>query len=184
MANHADVIEALQHPADWENTRGILIVGQQPFVVANGQVRIARDIIFGQPIVPEPSGVVVPEPIAPIVAMAAILRSARLRFEGAVGRTKAEVAPTDINPLASRLNPPTAVAIGAVEPIVQAIIKTVEPMLLVAFAEAGEERFAIIGFAIAIRIFGEKNLGRGADDDSPAPRHDSGRKVQAIQKHG
>src|SRR5437867_13201082 len=128
MANHADVIEALQHPADWENTRGILIVGQQPFVVANGQVRIARDIIFGQPIVPEPSGVVVPEPVAPIVAMAAILRSARLSFESAIGRAKAEVAATDINALASRLNPPAGVAIGAVVPVVQAIIETIEPM--------------------------------------------------------
>ena len=76
-----------------------------------------------------------------------------------------------------------AVAIGAIEPVIEAILEAIGAMLLIAFNEAREKRFTNVRFAVAIGVLGVKNFGRSADDDSFSPRNDSIRKIQAIEEH-
>ena len=57
-------------------------------------------------------------------------------------------------------------------------------MLLVAFGKTGEESFAHIRFAIAIRVLGIKDLGGGADDDAFTPRHNPGGKIYSFKEDG
>ena len=55
-------------------------------------------------------------------------------------------------------------------------------MLLVALSETGEERLAHVGFAVAVGVFGIKDLRRSADDHAVAPWHDASRKIHSFQK--
>jgi hypothetical protein len=56
-------------------------------------------------------------------------------------------------------NGTTAVAVGAVEPAVEAVLEAVGPVLLVARSEAGEENFTKIRFAVVVGIFGVEISG-------------------------
>src|SRR5207245_6248623 len=114
----------------------------------------------------EPSGDVVAKPVAPIVAMQAILRLARHGLEPAFIGTKSEIVAAEAHGKfgafvrrgrragrAPRSDFAPAVTVGAIEPIVQAVFEPVHPMLLIALMEASKQRFAPIGLAIAIGIF-------------------------------
>src|ERR1051326_178542 len=141
---------------------------------------------------PEPDTIVVAEPIAPIVAVPAILGLACLGFKCASVWAKAEVAAVNLDGSSLlRFRPAdntngvhftAAVAISAVEPVIQTVIEAIHAMLLVAFSETGEQHFFYIGFAVAISVFRIKDFRRGADDDPFAPGNYSVWKVQAIEE--
>src|ERR1051326_8257300 len=223
MPDGADLVEALQRPADGENSGGVTVVGQGAFVRWYGQMWIAGEVVFRQEVMPKPGGVVVSEPVAPVIAVPAKLGFARLRFEGAVGGAKTEVATADVHrfwsaPVLWRFpsrsyfpvwvgiakiqsarglahsktfrqsmngaDSAAAVAVGAVEPVVEAVIEAVDPMLLVAFAKTGEKSHPFVRFAIAVGVLRIKDFWRGADDDALAPGDYAGGEVQSFEKHG
>src|SRR5687768_6806613 len=76
------------------------------------QLRIPRQIAFGQNIMPDPGRIVIAKPIPPIVAMPSKLRLAFDRFKGAIIGAKTKVAPGDVNPFYFA----AAVAVRAIYP--------------------------------------------------------------------
>ena len=66
-------------------------------------------------------------------------------------------------PRLERADRAAAVAVGAVDPAVQAELEAVEPVLLVALDEAGEEHLAMVGLAVAVAVLGIEDV-RGARD--------------------
>src|SRR3954447_26723459 len=118
---------------------------------------------------PEPGRVVVSEPVAPIVAVTPKLRLARDCIDERFIGTDPKIVPAKIygrscRPLAGRTHGPATVAIGPVEPVIEAVFETVGTMLLVAFGKAIEERLAHIRLSISISILRIEDLGRSADD--------------------
>src|SRR4051794_25414947 len=111
-------------------------------------MRVAREIVFRQVIVPKPRGVVVAEPISPIIPMAAILSLPRDDLESSFVRLATEVVAAEVDgnicgpvgrwrtgSLSHYRTAAAAFAVGAVEPIVQPVVEAVRPMLLITFGE-------------------------------------------------
>jgi hypothetical protein len=73
---------------------------------------------------------------------------------------------------------------GDVDPIVEAPAQTVGAELLVALGEAGVEDFFLVGFAVAVGVAEEKNVGGGGDDDAIAPGDEAVGEIQAFGKEG
>src|SRR5207248_11629480 len=105
------------------------------------QERVAAQVVVVEDEVEHRVTVVVAEPVSPVVAAAAELRLARDRLELAGVGLEAEVAAADVHDLAGldRLDHAARVAVGAVEPVVEAPDQAVDAVLLIAFLEAGEE---------------------------------------------
>src|ERR1041385_5259018 len=117
--------------------------------------------------------------------MPAKLRIAGLSFKSAIRKVKTKVATINVCNLASQFGThfPTAVAIRAINPIVQAIVETIKTVLLITFVEAGKQHFADVGFSVAVSVFRIDNFRRGADEHAFAPRHDSIWKIQAVEEN-
>ena len=112
---------------------------------------------------PQPGGIVVAEPISPIVSVPSELRLAFLGLEPSLVGTKTKITSADVDLFLCHRNFSAAISVRAVNPIVQSVIKTVQAMLLIAFAKSAEKSFAQIRFAIAVGVLGVKNFGSGAD---------------------
>src|SRR5882762_7729084 len=164
MVELARIIEPLARPAGGIESRGFGIVGQHLFGRLHREVAIARQIMLRKMIMPEPGGIVVAEPIAPVVPVTPVLGLSRDRFERSGVGAKTKIAPAEINrrraihpagagtseSFPDRLDGSAAVAIGAIHPIVQTVVEPIQSMLLVALAEAGEEGLPFVGPAVAI----------------------------------
>src|SRR5262249_14343536 len=101
-------------------------------------------------------------------------------------RLDAEVAAADVERLASlrRLHHAAAVAVGAVDPVVEPPDEAVDAVLLIAREEAGEQDLALIGLAIAIRVLGVEDVrGRGPEHALP-PRQAAGREADVVEEDG
>src|SRR4051812_6567886 len=120
---------------------------------------------------PEPFGIVVAEPISPIIAVPTKLCHAALRLEVAGVRAKTKITPVDAHFLFGdrRSHLTATVAIGAVKPVIEAIVVPIRPMLWIARIEASEEHLFYISLAVPVRIFGVKNIRRIADQHALAP---------------
>src|SRR5262245_38287043 len=120
--------------------------------------------------------------------MPAELRAARNFLEVACVGTETEVMAAQIHHREGgpefAADEAAAVAIGAVNPVVQAVLETVQAMLLVPFDEPGEERLAFVGFAITVGVLGVENLRRGGDQEAIAPREQAGGKIQVVEEDG
>src|SRR5262249_49780444 len=126
--------------------------------------RVAAGVALGERVLPGPDGVAVAEPVAPIVAGPAVLRLAALGFEGSVVGPGAEVAALDVAGLArlDGFDLAAAVAVGAVDPAVEAVLEAVDEVLRVPLSEAGEQDLAMVGLAVAVAVLGIDNVrGRG-----------------------
>ena len=141
--------------------------------------------MFRQEIVPEPGGIFVAEPVAPIVAMPAKLRLALDKFKLTGVGLETKVVAAEIRRFAGRhrLDSSTAAAIGCVNPVVEAVFEAINAMLLIALVETDENRFAHVGLAVTIGVCGVKNFRRGADEHALAPDHDAVREIDVLQKH-
>src|SRR5215212_5645971 len=104
---------------------------------------------------PAPGRVVVAEPIAPIVPMPAKLRLSLDQLEGRVIGPKAKIMATEIHGFLARrgvehsgdgVNRSPTISVGGIDPVVEAVLKPVDSMLLVAFPKALEKRYTMIGF--------------------------------------
>src|SRR5437899_1437332 len=133
---------------------------------------------------PHGVAVVTAEPVAPIVTAAAVLSLAGLSIDQPFIRTDAEVAAADIELGAGldRADASAAVAVGAVDPIVEPPNQTIDAMLRVAWIETDKQLPAHVRLAVTVGVLGIENLRGTRDKYSAAPRHDIGGKAQAIEK--
>src|SRR5438128_11693793 len=138
-----------------------------------------------QEVVPEQGRVFVAEPVVPVVTMTAELRLALDDLKRAGVGLEAEIVAAEVRRLSRQLGTdvPAAAAVGGINPIVEPVFKTVDPMLLISWIETSDDRFAQIGPAIAVGVFGIKNFRRGADEHAFAPDHDAVRERDVRQKH-
>ena len=137
-------------------------------------------------VVPAEAGVVVAEPVAPVVAAAPVLGLAGLGLERESVGPETKVAPTNVHRQAGagRGDNPAAVAVGAVHPVVESVLKAVHPVLLVALAKAAEEHAGFVGLAVAVCVACKQDVRSGADEDAVAPRHHAVGERKAIEKNG
>src|SRR5262249_53491846 len=97
-----------------------------------------------------------------------------------------EVATANVHRLAAcdRLDDPAAIAVGAVDPVVEPPDKTVEAMLLIPLDKPGEEHLLHVRLAFAIRVLGVKYVRGTRDEYALAPRQDAGRIADVVEEHG
>ena len=117
--------------------------------VGRGVVRISADVMIAEHVMPKRVAVLDAEPVAPVIAIAAKLRGAGLRFEKMLIRSNAKIAAAECDSLSrgGRFDLSADAVTGvvssacAVDPVIDAPPKAVDPELLVAFIETGEEHF-------------------------------------------
>src|SRR5262249_9173906 len=136
--------------------------------IGRRQVRIAAQVVVGQDVVPHRIAVVAAEPVAPVVAAAAVLRLTALQVDLAGVGLDAKIATANVHDLAGleRLDLAAAVAVGAVDPVVQAPDEAVDAVLLVALGEAGVEDDLLVGLAGAFGVLGVEDVGSAGDEDA------------------
>src|SRR5262249_26044824 len=134
---------------------------------------------------PHRVAVVAAEPVAPVVATAAVLRLSRHGVEVAVIGANAQVAAGDVDGLAGlrRLDASAAIAVGDVDPVVEAPRQRVDAVLLVALDKAAVEDNLPVGLAVAVGVLGVENLGGAGHDDALAPRHNAGWKADLVEEN-
>jgi len=124
---------------------------------------------------PQPGRVVVAEPISPVIATASELGLGGDAFEFAGVGFESEIASADGEGLAGGdgFHGAAAVAVGGMDPAVESGFESVEPMLLIAFGEPGEEHASDIGSSIGVGVFRVEQVGRSRHQDAPPPGHDA-----------
>src|SRR5262249_48480120 len=124
------------------------------------------------------------EPVTPVVGTATVLRLSRHGVEVAAVGPDAQVAARDVHGLARlcRADAAAAIAVGHVDPVVEAPGQCVDTVLLVALDETGIEDDLLIGLAVAIGVLRVENLRGSGHEDALTPRHDTGRKADVIEK--
>src|SRR5215475_8997644 len=100
-------------------------------------MRIAAKIVVREHKVIHRIAVVVAEPVAPVVAAAAVLGQAGFRLNLASLRLDAEIAAAQVHdfPRLQRLDDTSALAVGSIDPAVEAPGQAVDTMLLIALGE-------------------------------------------------
>src|SRR5260370_28880139 len=76
-----------------------------------------------------------------------------------------------------------AVAIGAVDPVIQPANQAVDPVLRIAFLEPGVKRYAFVCFAGALGVLGIEDVRSACHQNALAPRKDASRKTQVVEKN-
>ena len=147
-------------------------------------LRMFFQIAHRQVIVPADDAVVVAEPVAIIIPPLAILAASGLDLKLTGHGMKAEVIGGELDLFSCFLHHDVAaaVAVGTVEPAVESPAETIDEMLRIAGGETGEPCFTLIALAIAIRVFGIKNIRNAGDKDSAFPEGEPGRVLEAIEK--
>ena len=120
---------------------------------------------------PAGSGVVVAEPVAEVVPPLTTLRGAGFETEFPGSWVKSEVVAAKRDPSARFYadNISAAVAIGSVQPAVEAPAEAVDQVLGVARLETGEPRLADIAAAVAIVVAGVEDVGHAGHEHAPLP---------------
>src|SRR5262249_17893915 len=98
---------------------------------------------------PEPAAVIVAEPIPPVIPGPAKLRRARLQLHRTGARFEPQVMPAQrqLEIFSNGTDGAAAAAVRRIDPIIESIIKSIDAVLLVAFAKPGKEESAHIRFA-------------------------------------
>ncbi len=132
-------------------------------------------------IVPQQGEVVAAEPVAPVIAAAALLRRARGGFDLERVGAEAKVARAQIDFLAGLgRNDAGKEPAAAVQPIVETPAKRVDASVGVVVGESGEERFPRVGMAVAVGVGEIQHLGGVADEHAAAPGFHVGGEAQAV----
>jgi hypothetical protein len=76
--------------------------------------------------------------------------------------------------------PLAAVAVGQVDPVVQAERRRVHAELRVALGEPGVEHLVDLGPAVAVGVLQVEHVRGGGDDQAVPPRQHAGREVQVL----
>ena len=123
------------------------------------------------------NGVLRNEPVAPVVEAHAELRGPGCRLRQAAIRLEAEIGAAHQNggPLGmvGRSDAAVRSIVGHINPVVDSQPRVGDARLRIHFRKSGVEHLAHVGFAVAIGVFEEQDVG-GAGDDQPAlPRHNA-----------
>src|SRR5262245_31606727 len=144
------IIEALPNSCQRVQLRGVCA---HLFGGLDRELRVPRQIVLREDVMPEPGWIVIPEPVSPIIAMTSVLRLPLDCLKHAVIGAKAKIMMLDVDCLAvCDLYLSSTVAVGAVNPVVQPIIKSVEQVLWVAFHKSRKQNALLVRSAIAIRV--------------------------------
>ena len=149
--------------------------------VRRGEVGVAAQIVVGQDIVPERTGVLRAEPVAPVVAVAPELRRPGGGFQlaGVGPETEVAAADLDVDARAVRGEHGALGIVGVVpagsdvDPAVEPPAQAVGAELLVALAEPGDE---FLDVAVLADV---EHVRRGGDQSAVAPGHDAVGKVES-----
>ena len=122
-------------------------------------------------VVPEGIGIVAAEPVAPVIPEAAVLGLAGQKFVFVGEWVDAEIVPAYVQdfPCSGRTNFSSSVAVGNVEPVVQAPGKAIYTVLLVGAGESGEPYFCFVRFPVSVRISCKKNVRCRSDEGTIFP---------------
>ena len=126
------------------------------------------------------------EPVAPVVAVAAILRLAADQVQLAGVRADAQVVPAQVHDLArfQRFHAAAAVAVGEIEPVVQPPHRPIDPVLLVAFDKSRVKDLLCLPVRLAVGAGLHVEDVRGIHHDGPlAPGQHAGWERQIVEKH-
>src|ERR1043166_4217746 len=93
----ARIVETLTSAAGGIQAGGVGIVREHLFGGTHREMAIARQVMFGEKIVPQPGGIIIAKPMTPIVAVPTILGLPLDGFEFAAVGTKPEVASAHVD---------------------------------------------------------------------------------------
>src|SRR5581483_1538973 len=154
-------------------------------------------------VVPHRVGVVITEPVAPVVAGPAELRLPRLCLDQSLVRLDTKIAAADVDGLTPprctgwpltpgpfprrgegryHLDDAARIAVGAVEPAVESPGEAVGAVLLVALAEAGEQDDLVVGLAVAVGVLGVEDVRSTDDDHALAPGMHAGGIAEVVEE--
>ena len=158
-----------------DRNRGLAVIGDIYFHRARIEQRHAHQVLHRQHDMPQVDGVLCRKSIPPVVEGHAKLSGARRRLGHAADGMKAEIAATHLNgrPLGviGRCDQAVVARIGGVDPVVDAQPQVGDAAFRVEFSEAGIEHLPDVGFAVAVGVFHEKNIGSAGNDQASFPRH-------------
>src|SRR6185436_8997715 len=100
---------------------------------------------------------------------ASILGACRIRKNKMKVGLQAEVTIRKCDFIALEILEVAAFVRAGFEPAVEGIAQRVEPRLRILEAEAGEEFFDNVRFAVAVGVFGVDQIGRGGNEDTFSP---------------
>src|SRR5262249_38210809 len=149
---------------------GVVAVGDVDAARWRQHMRIAAQRVIRERIMPAEVAVIAAEPVAPVVAHAALLRTSSGGVQVAGGPLDAKVAVSEGNNVFLRAGrgwlqrPARDVAAEhaarTVDPAVEAVFEAVDASLIVAGAEAAVEFLDDVGFAVAVGVLGVENVRR------------------------
>ena len=144
----------------------IFALGQHLAHPLHRHLRISAEIMLRQGHLPQPGGVVVAEPVTPIIATTAELGLGRDGLHLAGVRIHPQIASANGQGLAGleTFHGPAAIAVGEVKPAVETPFESIEAVLLIALGEAREEHASHIGTPVAIGVFGVEQFGSRRDE--------------------
>ena len=183
--NVARVIETLERSADREHPVGIGVSGRGHARAGRRKVGVASHVMVGQRIVPQQCPVVAAEPVAPVVAHAAVLRQPGQRLKGAGVGVQPEIPPANVHQFAPGEAGDAAAdqSVRAMHPAVEAVGEAIHPRLIVGGGETRKQRAPDVRAPVAVGVLGVKDVRRGADQDAFPPSSDAGRERQAVEEH-
>ena len=173
-----------QRRRGWEGARGILALRQHSAHPLHRHLGISAEVVLGHRDLPQPTGVVVAEPVAPVVTATAELGLGRDSLHLARVGIQSQIAPANGQALAGLegFHGPAAVAIGEVQPTVETPFEAIEAVLLIALSEAREEHASHIGTPVAIGVFGVEQFGGRRDEGALSERQHARRKGQVGEE--
>ena len=141
-----------------------------------GQFRIPREVTVVEEVVPADHVVRIREPVAEIIAPAAVLGPASLQLEFTRAGIEAEIPSAEVMDFtrADIAHLAAAVAVPTVIPAIQAPAEAVEEVLRVSLGEAVEQDRPAVRLAVAIGVLGVKDFGHAGDDHAILPARQAG----------
>ena len=184
MVRGVGIVEARQGAADWIDAGRSGRDRDIDARIGGGHMRITADVMIFEHVMIHGVAVIAAEPVTPVVAAAAELGLAGLSVDQALVGANAKIPAANVQRLPSLhgLRPAAAVAVGAVDPVIQPPDEAIDAVLLVALGEAGEERLAHVGAAGTGRVFGVEDLRSTGDNHALAPGHHTGREGKVVEE--
>ena len=154
--------------------------------IGRNQIGIAAEVLIVQCTMPTRLQVSSAKPVPPVIAASPILCHTRLCFQFSRLGTNAKVPRVniDLSTALDRRDDPAVVAVGPVDPVVQAPPQCIDLMLRIRHDKTVVEHFLSIGSSVPVGIFRVQDIGRTRDQHATLPGHDPGREIQSLQKHG
>ena len=126
------------------------------------------------------------KPVSVIITMSPELRATRLQFDFSRVGTDSQILTSQMKTLSGsgRYNIPSAIAIGKVDPVVQASLESIDAVLLVALGEAFVKVLYDLCLSILVTVRCKKDIRCCTYDHTITPGHDTSGIGNAVKKQG